>query len=127
MSAPESHRRAALTTDAKADSVHELDPVTYEKQEIGLVPEQYRTREDLEKALNETKNSEAQLRKIIGTIPTLAPCNLPDGSNEFLNHDGVTTRASPPREAHGWGWKVTIHLEDLGQPSSSEPYDAEIS
>jgi hypothetical protein len=28
MSAPESHRKLALTTDAKADSVHELHLVT---------------------------------------------------------------------------------------------------
>src|SRR6266436_9662510 len=33
----------------------------------------------------ETKISAAHLRKILDTIPTLASCNLPDGSNEFLN------------------------------------------
>ena len=31
------------------------------------------------------KKSEAHLRKIIDTIPTLAWCNLPDGCNEFVN------------------------------------------
>jgi hypothetical protein len=38
MSAPESHRKAALTTDAKADSVHELDPVTSENKKLALFP-----------------------------------------------------------------------------------------
>jgi PAS domain-containing protein len=48
---------------------------------VALTPLQ----QDLEKALNESRKSEARLRKIVDTIPTLAWCNLPDGSNEFLN------------------------------------------
>src|SRR2546427_6418723 len=61
----------------------------------------------------ETKISAAHLRKILDTIPTLASCNLPDGSNEILNqrwHD--YTRLSP-QEARGRGWRVAIHPEDL--------------
>jgi len=54
-------------------------------KEVGDVSEQYQTRDDLEKALDESKKSEAQLRKIIDTIPTMAWCKLPDGSNEFSN------------------------------------------
>ena len=44
-----------------------------------------RSQEALRRALEELKNSESKLRQVIDTIPTLAWCNLPDGSNEFLN------------------------------------------
>jgi PAS domain-containing protein len=44
-----------------------------------------RSQEALQRALDELKNSEKKLRHVIDTIPTLAWCNLPDGSNEFLN------------------------------------------
>jgi hypothetical protein len=44
----------------------------------------YDTRETLEKELDESRRSEAWLRKIIDFNPTLAWCNLLDGSNEFL-------------------------------------------
>ncbi len=52
---------------------------------------------------------------MIDTIPTLAWCNLPDGSNEFLNQRWHDYTGLSPQEAHGWGWKVTIHPEDLGR------------
>jgi PAS domain-containing protein len=54
-------------------------------KEVGHVFMQRQTREDLKKALLESRESEAQLRRIIDTIPTRAWCNLPDGSHEFLN------------------------------------------
>ena len=73
----------------------------------------YNTREDLEKALNESRRSESRLLRIIDTIPTLAWCNLPDGSNEFLNQRWLDYTGLLPEEAHGWGWKVAIHPEDL--------------
>jgi len=69
----------------------------------------------LEKALNEAKKSEAQLRQIIDTIPALAWCNLADGSNEFLNQRWLDYTGLSQQEACGWGWKVTIHPEDLGK------------
>jgi PAS domain S-box-containing protein len=77
------------------------------------MPERYRTREDLEDALDEARTSEAQLRKIIDTIPTLAWCNLPDGSNEFLNLQWHEYTGLSPQKAHGGGWKAAIHPDDL--------------
>jgi len=50
---------------------------------------------------------------MIDTIPTLAWCNLPDGSAEFLNQRWHEFTGLSPQEAHGWGWKVTIHPQDL--------------
>src|SRR5438445_6390554 len=49
----------------------------------------------------ETKISAAHLRKILDTIPTLASCNLPDGSNEFLNQRWHDYTGLSPQEARG--------------------------
>ena len=87
--------------------------VTPGEQGNGDVPEQSLTREDLEKALSETKKSEAHLRKIIDTIPTLAWCNLPDGSNEFVNQRWCDYTGLSPAEVQRVGCKVAIHPEDL--------------
>jgi len=61
----------------------------------------------------ETKASAAQVRTILDTIPTLASCNLPDGSNEFLNQRWHDYTGLSPQEARGRGWRVAIHPEDL--------------
>ena len=61
----------------------------------------------------ETKASAAQVRTILDTIPTFASCNLPDGSNEFLNKRWHDYTGLSPQEARGRGWRVTIHPEDL--------------
>jgi len=67
----------------------------------------------LKKAFDEIKQSEARLRKIIDTIPTLAWCGLPDGSKEFFNQRWHDYTGLSPEEASGWGWKVAIHPGDL--------------
>lgn len=43
------------------------------------------------------KATDAQLRRIIDTIPVLAWCNLPDGSNEFLNQRWQDYTGPPTR------------------------------
>jgi PAS domain S-box-containing protein len=63
-----------------------------------------------EKALAE---SERNLRQTIDTIPVMAWCNRADGSNEFLNRRWHDYTGLPPEEAHGWGWQVTLHPDDL--------------
>src|SRR5262245_60431145 len=67
----------------------------------------------MEKAFEEIMQSEARLRKIIDTIPTLAWCGLPDGSMEFFNQRWLDYTGLSPEEAHGWGWKLTFHPDDL--------------
>jgi hypothetical protein len=67
----------------------------------------------LQKAFDEIQNSETRLRQVIDTIPTLSWCNLPDGSNEFLSKGWHEYTGLSPEEAHGWGWQVTFHPEDL--------------
>lgn len=64
-------------------------------------------------ALEQIKKSEAKLRQVIDTIPTLAWCNLPDGPNEFLNKGWHEYTGLSPEESHGWGWQGAFHPEDL--------------
>jgi formate hydrogenlyase transcriptional activator len=70
------------------------------------------SQEALERALDEVKNSESKLRQVIDTIPTLGWCNLPDGSNEFLNKRWHEYTGLSPEESHGWGWQTAIHPDD---------------
>src|SRR5271168_4267757 len=69
--------------------------------------------EDLEKAVNELKNSDADLRRIIDTIPALVWCGLPDGSKEFLNKQWRDYTGLSLEESCGWGWQVAVRPEDL--------------
>src|SRR6266849_3987824 len=75
--------------------------------------ERQQSQEALRTALAEIQKSEGNLRKIIDTMPTIAWCNLPDGSNEFLNKRWHEYSGLTPEESSGWGWKATIHPEDL--------------
>jgi PAS domain S-box-containing protein len=75
--------------------------------------EQHKIRAELEKALAELKRSEAKLWQVIDTIPSLAWCNLPDGSSEFLSKRWHAYTGLSPEESHGWGWQTAFHCEDL--------------
>ncbi len=94
------------------DAIEVTAPVS-RGREYGVVPERQNRHQDLEKALHESKKSEARFRKIIDAIPALVWCNLPDGSNEFLNQRWHEYTGVSPEEASGWGWKIAIHPEDL--------------
>jgi formate hydrogenlyase transcriptional activator len=63
--------------------------------------------------ITERKEAEQNLWHVIDTIPTLAWCNRPDGSNEFLNRNWHEYTGLSPEESHGWGWQVAFHPEDL--------------
>jgi PAS domain S-box-containing protein len=63
--------------------------------------------------ITERKQAEEKLRHVIDTIPTLAWCNLPDGTNEFLNKNWHEYTGLSPEESHGWGWQAAFHPEDL--------------
>src|SRR6266850_919085 len=113
MTASKSNHETGFTAQAKSNDGPELVVAPSGGAENENVPERYQTREDLEKALNETKKSEAHLRKIIDTIPTLAWCNLSDGSNEFVNQRWCDYTGLSPEEVRRVGCKVVIHPEDL--------------
>src|ERR1700681_4809444 len=55
------------------------------------------------------------LRLTIDTIPVLAWCSRPDGSNEFLNQRWLDYTGLTIEEARGRGWQVAIHPDDLSQ------------
>ena len=78
-----------------------------------ITVERQRSQEALTSALDEIRTSEAKLRQVIDTIPTLAWCNLPDGPNEFLNKRWHDYTGLSPEESHGWGWQAAFHPEDL--------------
>src|SRR5438309_1063601 len=72
-----------------------------------------RSQETLRSAFEEIRNSEAKLRKIIDTIPTLAWCSLPDGTGIFWNRRWHEYTGLPLEVVRGWGWQDAIHPEDL--------------
>jgi PAS domain S-box-containing protein len=75
--------------------------------------ERKRAEEDLRSALDEIQKSESKLRQVIDAIPALAWCNLPDGSNEFLNKGWHEYTGLSEEESHGWGWQTAFHPDDL--------------
>src|SRR6266436_3021381 len=74
-----------------------------------------RSQEALRSAFEEIRNSEARLRKIIDTIPTLAWCTLPDGTGIFLNRRWYEYTGLTFEMARGSGWQKAIHPEDLNE------------
>ena len=56
--------------------------------------------------------SEAKLRLIIDTIPVIAWCALPDGSDQFKNQRWQDYTGMSREAARGWGWRETIHPDD---------------
>jgi PAS domain S-box-containing protein len=113
MKAPESHHQTASTAHAKRAEASEMLGATPGEKQDGDVSRQHQNREELEKAYNEAKKSEARLRKILDTIPTLAWCNLPDGSNDFVNQRWSDYTGLSQEEVKRVGCKVAIHPEDL--------------
>src|SRR6266850_4874126 len=61
------------------------------------------------------RRGEDYLRLTIDTIPILAWCSRPDGSNEFLNQRWLDYTGLSIEAARDWGWKVSIHPEDLSR------------
>ena len=72
-----------------------------------------RSQEALRSAFEEVRNSEARLRKIIDTIPTLAWCSLPDGTGIFWNRRWHEYTGLSLEVVRGWGWQDAIYPEDL--------------
>src|SRR5207244_13543784 len=73
---------------------------------VGLPPDEFMAEDAL-------RRREDYLRLTIDTIPVLAWCTRPDGSNEFLNQRWLDYTGLKIEEARGWGWNVAIHHDDL--------------
>src|SRR3984893_8060894 len=99
------------------------EPRTPSETDLGLIEgaghiaviaiEGERTQEALRSAFQEVRTSEARLRKIIDTIPTLAWCSLPDGTGIFWNRRWHEYTGLSLEVVRGWGWQDAIHPEDL--------------
>src|ERR1700730_10998248 len=109
----ESHHETGSAVGPISDEAPEVAVPISPGRENGAIPEHDDRGDDLKNVLNESRSSEPTLRQIIHKIPTLAWCNLPDGSSEFLNQRWHDYTGLSPQEAHGGGWKVAIHPEDL--------------
>src|SRR5712664_2499922 len=108
MKAQESHHKTAVTAHAeKVDASDKLVVTPGEKQNGDV------SKRHLQRALQESRDSEARLRKILDTIPTLAWCNLSDGSNDFVNRRWSDYTGLSQEEVKRVGCKVAIHPEDL--------------
>jgi PAS domain-containing protein len=63
--------------------------------------------------LDEGDGSEANLRRIIDTIPALVACFSKDGSNEFFNKKWYDYTGLSPEQSQNDGWQKPVHLDDL--------------
>ncbi len=107
MKAREAHHKTILTDVEKVEESDKLVVTPGEKQNGDA------SKQDLQRALQESRDSEARFRKIIDTIPTLAWCNLTDGSNDFVNRRWSDYTGLSQEEVKRVGCKVAIHPEDL--------------
>src|SRR6266403_3508173 len=107
MKAREAHHKTILTDVEGVEESDKLVVTPGEKQNGDA------SKQDLQRALQESRDSEARFRKIIDTIPTLAWCNLTDGSNDFVNRRWSDYTGLSQEEVKRVGCKVAIHPEDL--------------
>jgi PAS domain S-box-containing protein len=77
------------------------------------VTEQVQARIALQKAFDAIEKSEDQLRATISAIPTLAWSTDPDGSADFFNQRWLDYTGLPAEKAKGWGWRASIHPDDV--------------
>ncbi len=101
---PESHHETDSAVGPTSDEASEVAVPISPGRENGAIPDHDDRGHDLEKVLNESRSSEPMLRHIIDKIPTLAWCNLPDGSSEFLNqrwHDYTGSPRKRPMAGDG--------------------------
>src|SRR5262249_4543851 len=104
---------AMYFTEPRSPSSTDLELIEGAANIAVIAIEGERSQAALKEAFEEIRQSEARLRKIIDTIPTLAWCGRPDGTKEFFNQRWHDYTGLSPEEAHGWGWKVAIHPDDL--------------
>jgi formate hydrogenlyase transcriptional activator len=115
MSAPQSLRERDARRQGQPDGVPVTRAMRSAAHAAAAVPEPPQAGAALAKAVDDSKPPEAPLRHLLDTLPILASCHLLDGSNAFCNQRWHDYTGLSPEEAHGWGWKVPIHPEDLGK------------
>jgi PAS domain S-box-containing protein len=114
MSAPQSPCERDAIRQGHTDGVSLPRAMGSAAHAAAAVPEPPQAGAALAKAVDDSQPSEAHLRHLLDTLPILASCHLPDGSNAFCNQRWHDYTGLSPEEAHGWGWNAPIHPEDLG-------------
>ena len=104
---------AMYYTEPRSPSASDLQLIEGAAHVALIAIQSDRSQTALQQAYQEIKQSEARLRKIIDTIPTLAWCSLPDGTGEFWNRRWHEYTGLSPEAVRGWGWQDAIHPEDL--------------
>jgi formate hydrogenlyase transcriptional activator len=123
MDSPAARYKVDQILEAEKDDAPHVAGLAFRVRDAVDAPtERHRGRHELEQTLNEARNSEAWLRKIIDTIPAQAYCNLPDGTNEFSNQRWQDYTGQSSEESSGWGWQAAYHPEDL--PRTMEKWRA---
>jgi formate hydrogenlyase transcriptional activator len=107
MKARAAHHKTILADAQRVDASDKLVVKPGQKQSGDV------SKQDLHQAFQESRESEGRLRKIIDTIPTLAWCNLSDGSNDFVNQRWSDYTGLSQAEVKRVGCKVAIYPEDL--------------
>ncbi len=54
-----------------------------------------------------------EARRLLDYLPVLSWRGLPDGSKDFFNHRWHEYTGLSPEQAHGSGWQVTVHPDDV--------------
>jgi PAS domain S-box-containing protein len=133
MSAPQSPCERDAIQQGHTDGVPMTRAMGSAAHAAAAVPEPPQAGAALAKAVDDSQPSEAHLRHLLDTLPILASCHRPDGSNAFCNQRWHDYTGLSPEEAHGWGWTAPIHPEDLGKLmdtwshllASGEPHEEE--
>ncbi len=102
-----SHSQARIPND------EDLELIEASGHIARIAIERQRSHESLTNALALLQKSEATLRQVIDTIPTLAWCNLAHGPNEFLNKRWHEYTGLSPEESNDWAWQAAFHPDDL--------------
>src|SRR5271163_690296 len=77
------------------------------------IEERRQAEQKLRQVLQETRGSEANLRRTLDTIPALVSTFWPDGSNECMNQRWHDYTGLSHEQARGDGWQESIHPDDL--------------
>jgi PAS domain S-box-containing protein len=71
--------------------------------------------DDQKRAEETLRKNEGELRTLIDIIPAYVGTALPDGSVDFISQSWLDYSGQTREEAMGWGWAVTIHLDDVDE------------
>jgi PAS domain S-box-containing protein len=100
------------SVDRQADAKVQRLNQDLERRVVERTSELAGVNEELEKAFDEIKKFQDQLRLVINTIPAMVWCALPDGSLDFANQRWLEYFGYSFDQIRGCHWTEKIHPED---------------